>query len=107
VLGGELPAADPAKEAPAATPAADPPAPAADAPVVPEKYELALEGLTLDPALVEAADPMLRDLGLTNEQAGKLLPLAQQVQQRTTQAPGAAAHRCGRGAEGMARRIRG
>ncbi|PTR05679.1 MULTISPECIES: hypothetical protein [unclassified Novosphingobium] len=86
VLGGELPAADPAKEAPATTPAADPPAPATDAPVVPEKYELSLEGMTLDPTLVDAADPVFRDLGLTNEQAGKLLPLAQQVQERTTQA---------------------
>lgn len=85
VLGGDLPA-DGAKEAPQAEAQTDPAAPAADAPVVPEKYELALEGLTLDPTLVEAADPVFREMGLTNEQAGKLLPLAQQVQQRTTDA---------------------
>ncbi len=86
VLGGELPAADPAKEASATTPAADPPAPAADAPVVPEKYELSLEGMTLDAGLVEAADPVLRELGLSNDQANSLLPIAQQIQQRTTDA---------------------
>ena len=85
VLGGALPA-DGAQEAPQAEAPADPPAPAADAPVVPEKYELALEGLTLDAALVEAADPVLRELGLSNDQANSLLPLAQQIQQRTTDA---------------------
>jgi len=85
VLGGDL-SADPAQKAPEASAQADPAAPAADTPVVPEKYELALEGLTLDPTLVEAADPVFREMGLTNEQAGKLLPLAQQVQERTTQA---------------------
>ncbi|WP_179504353.1 MULTISPECIES: hypothetical protein [unclassified Sphingomonas] len=88
VLGGDLPATPPQDAAPA-TPPADPTAPAADAPivpVVPEKYELALEGLTLDAGLVEAADPVLRELGLTNEQANTLLPIAQQIQQRTTDA---------------------
>lgn len=61
--------------------AADPNAPPAA--VVPEKYELALEGLTLDPELVTAADPVLRELNLTNEQANKLLPIAQQMAERT------------------------
>lgn len=85
VLGGDLPAAG-AQEASPATPQADPAPPAADTPVVPEKYELALEGLTVDAALVEAADPILRGLGLTNEQANTLMPLAQQIQQRTQDA---------------------
>lgn len=85
VLGGDL-SADGAKEAPEAAPEADQTPPAADAPTVPEKYELALEGMTLDAGLVEAADPVLRELGLTNEQANSLLPLAQQVQQRTQDA---------------------
>lgn len=75
------PAADPAAPG-TADPAPDPNAPAA--PVVPEKYELALEGLTLDPELLEAADPVLRDLGLSNEQANKVLPLAKQIVDKTT-----------------------
>jgi hypothetical protein len=56
------------------------------APAVPERYELALEGMTIDPALVEAADPVLRDLGLSNEAANKLLPVAQKVQEATREA---------------------
>jgi len=52
-------------------------------PGVPERYDLALEGLTLDTVLLESADPVLRELGLSNDQAGKLLPLAQGVMQRT------------------------
>lgn len=85
VLGGDLPAAG-AQEAPPAQTETDPAPPAVDTPVVPEKYELALEGLTVDAALVEAADPILRGLGLTNEQANTLMPLAQQIQQRTQDA---------------------
>lgn len=42
----------------------------------PEKYELAAEGIDLDPALVTEAEPVLRELNLTNEQANKLLPMA-------------------------------
>ena len=55
-----------------------PDAPSADAaPVVPETYELAApEGLTLDPANVELAAPVFKELGLTNEQANKLMPVA-------------------------------
>jgi hypothetical protein len=41
---------------------------------VPERYELALDGMTLDNQLLQTADPVLRELGLSNEQAGKLLP---------------------------------
>jgi hypothetical protein len=56
---------------------------------VPETYELKLTATNeageetetpLDPALVEAATPLLKDAGLTNEQANKLLPLVPQVQ---------------------------
>jgi hypothetical protein len=52
--------------------------PAVEAPVVPEAYELtAPEGFEgLDAELVEAATPVFKELGLTNEQANKLLPLA-------------------------------
>jgi hypothetical protein len=85
VLGGDLPAAG-AQEAPPAQTETDPASPTADEPVMPERYELALEGLTVDTALVEAADPILRGLGLTNEQANTLMPLAQQIQQRTQDA---------------------
>lgn len=42
----------------------------------PEKYEFALpDGMELDTALLEKADPVLRELGLSNEQAGKLANL--------------------------------
>lgn len=94
------PAADPAPAAPAgddapadtsilggddAPPAdgkpADPPAdPAAAAP---EKYELtAPEGMTLDADVVALADPVFRELGLSNEQANKLMPVAGEFAKR-------------------------
>lgn len=42
----------------------------------PEKYEFELpEGMELDTALAEKADPIFRELNLTNEQAGKLAKL--------------------------------
>ena len=42
----------------------------------PEKYEFTLpDGVELDAALVEKADPVFRELGLTNEQANKLAAL--------------------------------
>ena len=53
------------------------------APVVPEKYEFkAPEGTALDPAAVEAFTPIAKELGLTNDQAQKLvdLQLAQSTQ---------------------------
>jgi hypothetical protein len=72
------PAAPAAPVDPAAPPApvdpAAPPAPAA--PVVPEKYEFkAPEGVTLDQAQVDAFTPVAKELGLTNEQAQKLVDL--------------------------------
>ena len=50
---------------------------AAKAPDVPESYELtAPEGMTLDAASVELATPVFKELGLSNEQANKLMPVA-------------------------------
>ena len=81
VLGG-------AEEADPTTPPADPATTDANtpaAPVLPEKYELNLgEGKTVDPELLTAADPVLRELNLTNDQANKLAPLAQSIVDRTT-----------------------
>lgn len=51
----------------------------------PEKYELALEGVTLDPEAVEAAEPVFRELNLTNDQANKLMPVAKDFAERTAQ----------------------
>lgn len=46
----------------------------------PEKYEIALsEGLTLDEGLFSAAEPVLRELGLNNEQASKLANVIAEV----------------------------
>lgn len=55
----------------------------------PEKYELALDGVDLDAAMVEEAEPVLRSLNLTNDQANTLLPVAaklvNQTQEKTLQ----------------------
>lgn len=52
---------------------------AGEASVVPEKYELTVsEGFDLDPAALEAATPVFQELGLSNEQAQKLIPVAEQ-----------------------------
>lgn len=58
ILGGEV--ADPVEEASGP----------------PEAYELALEGTELDAEAVAEAEPILRELGLSNEAANKLLPVA-------------------------------
>jgi hypothetical protein len=50
---------------------------------VPEKYELALEGVDLDPAMLSAAEPVLRELGLSNDGANKLLPVANKLVRST------------------------
>lgn len=56
---------------------------AAKAAEIPEAYELtAPEGLTIDPKDIEAATPVFKDLGLTNEQANKLMPVAAAFAQR-------------------------
>lgn len=53
------------------------------APIVPERYTLALEGFSIDPALVQNADPVLRNLGLSNDDANKLMPVARDIMTRT------------------------
>lgn len=59
------------------------------APVIPEKYELALEGVEIDAAMVEEATPILQSLKLTNDQANELMPVAAklvtQTQEKTLQ----------------------
>jgi len=50
--------------------------------VVPEKYELTVEGLELDAAAIEMAEPVFKDLGLSNEQANKLMPVAAQFRDK-------------------------
>jgi hypothetical protein len=42
-----------------------------------------LEGFSIDPALVQNADPVLRDIGLSNDAANKLLPVARDIMART------------------------
>lgn len=47
---------------------------------VPDKYEFTpVDGVEIDQAAVELATPVLKDLGLTNEQANKLVPVLQGV----------------------------
>jgi len=86
------PVVEPAAVAPVVAPVApgttlltgapDPAAPAVEtpaavvAPVVPEKYEFkAPEGVTFDQAQIDAFTPVAKELGLTNEQAQKLVDL--------------------------------
>lgn len=99
--------APPAAPAPAETPAAETPAaPEADTSVLggeveqreaaepeaetpagpPEKYELSLEGVTLDEEMVAEAEPIFRELGLSNDQANALLPLAPKLMERAQNA---------------------
>lgn len=66
---------------------ADPADPADPAPEgVPEAYDLATEGVDLDADTVAEADPILRELGLTNDQAKTLVPLAQKLTDRAVDA---------------------
>lgn len=78
VLGGALPETE-AKDAEVQTeePAAS---------VVPEKYELALEGLEIDTELLGAAEPVLKELGLSNDQANALLPIVKQAMDKAISA---------------------
>ena len=72
------------------TPAGDPPAgdpPAGDPPAgAPEVYEdfTLPEGVTMDASLLEKAVPVFKELGLTQDQAQKLVSL--EAEQRTAQA---------------------
>jgi hypothetical protein len=75
ILGGDAPAKE------GEPPAVDP------APVVPEKYELsAPEGMTFDDDALAVADPVFRELGLTNDAAQKLMPVAGDFAQRVASA---------------------
>ncbi|OAN56931.1 hypothetical protein [Sphingobium sp. TCM1] len=65
--------------------AADPEEPGT--PVVPEAYDLtAPEGMAIDPALLEEATPIFREIGLSNEAANKVLPLAQSLMTKSHEA---------------------
>lgn len=72
VLGGDVKDEAVVEETPAA--------------VVPETYELALEGVTLDPVLIDEATPIFKELGLTNDQANALLPLAPKLMEKAQEA---------------------
>jgi len=61
-------------------------APEVAAPVVPEKYELSLEGMEIDGELLGAAEPILKEAGLTNEQANALLPIVKQAMDKAISA---------------------
>lgn len=53
---------------------------------LPEKYELEMpEGVELDADLLDKATPVLKELGLGNEQAQKLVPIVTELQQRMAQ----------------------
>lgn len=45
----------------------------------PEKYDLQLDGLDLDTGLIAEAEPIFRELGLSNKQANALLPIAPKI----------------------------
>ena len=51
--------------------------------MAPERYDFAQQGFAIDPALVDQADPVLREIGLTNEAANKLIPVARDIMART------------------------
>ena len=61
---------------------------AAVAPVVPEKYEFkAPEGYEIDAKFIEQATPVLKELGLTNDQAQKLVNLQIEREKALTEGP--------------------
>lgn len=69
-----------AKEPPGATPPADQPSTEASAA---SDYQLQMpEGVQLDQELLTAAVPMLREAGISSDQASKLVPFVSQVQER-------------------------
>lgn len=63
---------------------AEAPADVADAPVIPEAYELVMpEGVGLDAELLAEATPVFKEIGLTNETASKLMPFAARLIEKT------------------------
>lgn len=80
--GGDVVTKTP-EEIAAETKTAEEAAAAAKAAEVPEAYELtAPEGLTLDADMVTEATPVFKELGLSNEQASKLMPVAAKFAER-------------------------
>lgn len=52
----------------------------------PEAYDLSVEGVELDPEMVGEAEPILRELNLTNDQAKKFVPIAAKMMDRAVEA---------------------
>jgi len=52
----------------------------------PDAYDLTVDGVTLDAELVAEADPILRELNLSNDQAKTLVPMAQKMMDRAVDA---------------------
>lgn len=52
----------------------------------PEAYDLKLEGVELDSELLGEAEPLLRELNLTNDQANMLMPLAKKLADKSQDA---------------------
>lgn len=52
----------------------------------PETYDLTTEGIELDPEMVGEAEPILRELNLTNDQAKKFVPIAAKMVDRAVEA---------------------
>lgn len=88
-MSDETPIPDSTGQAPATpessvpeAPQAQAVAPVAAAPVIPEKYEFTLgEGRSLVPELIDAVSPVFKELGLTQDNAGKLVGAYDKVAQ--------------------------
>lgn len=52
----------------------------------PEAYDLSIEGVELDPEMVAEAEPILRELNLSNEAAKKFVPIAAKMMDRAVEA---------------------
>jgi hypothetical protein len=82
----DLSTTTPAPDAPAAE--TKPTPSPTDAPSVPDKYEFkAPDNYTLDPTAYEAAIPVFKELGLTNDQAQKLIDIQVQREIALAKAP--------------------
>ena len=52
----------------------------------PDVYDLSVEGVELDGEMVKEAEPILRELNLTNDQAKKFVPIAAKMMDRAVEA---------------------
>lgn len=52
----------------------------------PDVYDLSVEGVELDADMVKEAEPILRELNLTNDQAKKFVPIAAKMMDRAVEA---------------------